>query len=114
MSEVRKLISKEITGTHTTTITEVTGEWGTHTETSTETHAVAYRTPEQINQDDYQMGVNTFYDDRKDRAWQDEQDTEALLAEVDSPFMNGLIGADIAHQIKILQERLELLDALEF
>ena len=112
---MRKVISKEITGTHTVTVTEVTDESGfTYTETSQETHAVAYRTPEQINQDDYQMGVNTFYDDRKDRAYEDAQETAALLAEVDSPFMNGLIGADIAHQIKVLQERLELLDALEF
>ena len=114
MSEERKVISKVITGKETVTTTEVTTEWGTHTEMATVQHAIAYRTPEQINQDDYQMGVNTFYDDRKERKWRDDDDTAALLVEVDSPFMNGLIGADIAHQIKILTEQLALLDALEF
>ena len=110
---MRKLISKTITGGDTETVEEVTDEFGiVWTETSTEDHAIAYRTPEQIARDDYQLGVNTFYDDRKDQAIEDEWATRDLLEKVTSPFLNGLHGAKLAHQIQILQDQLALLDAL--
>ena len=111
---MRKLISKTITGSDTTIVEEVTDEYGlVWTETSTEDHAIAYRTPEQIAADEYQLGVNTFYDERKDQAIDDEWATRDLLEKVTSPFLNGLYGAKLAHQIKTLQDQLALLDALD-